>query len=424
MVIQLLHPAWLWGLLSLLIPIAIHLLHKRSKRVVMVGSLQPFRGGAPVQASSLKLNEIWLLLLRCLLLTLFVLLLAEPVVPQDKSSKEKYLFIAPKLSDKVNRDSLQAAGFALRLLQPGLPALTGNIGPDTTLFNYWDVFREIEKLEQAGDTVWLQFNPTLNRFWGRRPALNKIFLPLNSLSQPKEKHLARTLQLPVKQLLVQWWESRQTGWHLYSDTLSMADTIVVQREFTTKLNLEPIDTLQVVYQADAAGQAESKGWQLALQLIDSLLPHQAIVFTELDAAFAQLPKNTDVWIWQAEQAPPDAFLQKSSLIRILHKPGRGQQWFVLDKQDARLYFMQHALLEQMHQRERLANFIPQLQEVLLAARDEMNPPPVFMPESQWQVSKGAPQKATVKEAKASLAPFFWIALILIFILERWLSLRK
>ncbi|MBW3544638.1 MAG: BatA domain-containing protein [Bacteroidetes bacterium] len=424
MVIQLLQPIWLWGLLSLLIPTAIHLLHKRSRRVVMVGSLQPFRGGTPVQASSLRLNEVWLLLLRCLLLALFVLLLAEPVVPQGDSGEKKHLFIAPELSEKVNRDSLQAAGFALRLLQPGLPAFSANARPDTTLFSYWDVFREIEKLEQAGDTVWLQFTPTLDRFWGRRPALSKTFQLLNTPQKPKEKHLARVVQLPRQQLLVQWWDTGQAGWGLHSDTLAVADTATLHREFSTVLNIQPIDTLQVVFQADATGQAESKGWQLALQLIDSLLPHQAIVFTERAAASPQLPKTTDVWIWQAEQTPPAAFLQKSTLIRILHKPGKGRQWFVQDRQDARLYAMQHSLQKQGHKRERLALFIPQMQEILLAASDEIKLPPVIMADNQWQVRKGARQKAAIKEVKAPLAPFFWIALLLIFILERWLSLQK
>ena len=106
MVVQLLQPLYLWGLLGLLIPVAIHLLHKRSQRVLLVGSLQAFRGGTPVQARKLKPNELLLLLLRCLLLALFVLLLAQPYIYRPVDDEKKYFFIAPELTAGLSADSL------------------------------------------------------------------------------------------------------------------------------------------------------------------------------------------------------------------------------------------------------------------------------------------------------------------------------
>ena len=68
--------AWLWGLVALALPVAIHLLSRKEGRVVPLGSLRHLRETTSQQFRGIKLNEYLLLALRILLLILFVLLLA------------------------------------------------------------------------------------------------------------------------------------------------------------------------------------------------------------------------------------------------------------------------------------------------------------------------------------------------------------
>ncbi|MBP9924506.1 MAG: BatA domain-containing protein, partial [Cyclobacteriaceae bacterium] len=74
--IQFAQPIFLWALTALAIPIGIHLLSRKEGKVVKMGSLRHLRETSTQQFKGIKLNELLLLALRCLLIILFVGLLA------------------------------------------------------------------------------------------------------------------------------------------------------------------------------------------------------------------------------------------------------------------------------------------------------------------------------------------------------------
>jgi len=80
------NPTMWWGLLGLAIPIIIHLLSKRERHVVALGSVQFLEASESESARSLSLSQIGLLLLRLLLLGLICLLLAQPFLSEDKET--------------------------------------------------------------------------------------------------------------------------------------------------------------------------------------------------------------------------------------------------------------------------------------------------------------------------------------------------
>ncbi|MEJ0032271.1 MAG: BatA domain-containing protein [Bacteroidota bacterium] len=70
------NPSYLWALASLAIPIAIHLLSRKEGKVIRVGSLRHVEESNTSQFKSIRLNEILLLLLRCLMISLVVLFMS------------------------------------------------------------------------------------------------------------------------------------------------------------------------------------------------------------------------------------------------------------------------------------------------------------------------------------------------------------
>jgi hypothetical protein len=74
--IQFAQPIFLWALTALAVPIGIHLLSRKEGKVVKMGSLRHLRETSTKQFKGIKLNELLLLALRCLLIILFVSLLA------------------------------------------------------------------------------------------------------------------------------------------------------------------------------------------------------------------------------------------------------------------------------------------------------------------------------------------------------------
>ena len=422
--ISLLQPAMLWGLLGLLVPIAIHLLHKRSQKVIMVGSLQPYRGGKPVQARRLQLNELGLLLLRCFLLALFVLLLTQPILIKDRSVQKRYLFIAPELLGSLRADSLREAGFEPGLLQPGLPLLQEGAVADTSNYSYWDVFREIEGLADAGDTVWLHLDPRLYRFSGRRPALNTIFQPLAvSDVVESERTLAQLLQQPQEQVLLRWWEKEAQHWMLKQREISLLDTAKALEAFKASATLEVPDTLKVGIWSDADLRREARLWEQALNLIDSLQPATIFAVTQAEIGKEEVFNDLDVKVWLSKADPPAPFLQNKTGKKMILQKGNSNRWFIKDRAEPSLYHIKLLLTEQQNNRQRLADFIPALQQVLLSER-ELSNPPVLLSKAQWQPVHIPEKELKVKRQGEPLEQWILLFLLMILILERWLSLRK
>lgn len=422
MVVQLLQPMMLWGLLGLAVPLAIHLLHKRSQRVIKVGSLHTFRGGTPVQARHVKLNQTGLLLLRCLMLTLLVLLLAQPVVFKKEEQQKRYLFIAPELAAQLDADSLKAKGYEARLLQPGLPLLAGAVKADSSRYSYWDVFREIDMLKDAGDTVWLRFYPTLNRFSGDRPLLSKVYQPLAVPERKVQQHFIKAVQQPGQQLALQYWLPQQGVWKYQRKTVPAADSVSLKK-YSSFTAPQQQDTLRLVLHHSREYTNEAMHWTAALQIIDSMWQDRVIKLENISDPEQFPAKGADVWVWLSEAEPPAAVGEQNFATRFRLSKEKKLEWFAPDLQDHGLILIHHSLQDQRNNRSMLAAFLPALLEVLPNG-SAAGTPPILLSEMQWQPQKGTFIATAGREEGESFEIYFWVLLILVFIIERWLSLQK
>src|SRR5687767_2711962 len=110
-----LNPIWLWGLTGILIPIGIHLLSRKEGRTIKIGSVRHLENTHTKQFKSLRLNEILLLVLRCLLITILVFLLSGLHIKGTKKKGLQWLLVEKGLEHEPEFslliDSLQRNEF-------------------------------------------------------------------------------------------------------------------------------------------------------------------------------------------------------------------------------------------------------------------------------------------------------------------------
>lgn len=73
-------PLFLWGALAVAIPIAIHFWHQKQGKPLPWAAMQWLTEARQQQSRGLRLDNIWLLIIRCLVLLLLAILLAKPLL--------------------------------------------------------------------------------------------------------------------------------------------------------------------------------------------------------------------------------------------------------------------------------------------------------------------------------------------------------
>src|SRR5205823_15131954 len=133
------HPAYLWGLLAIALPILVHLFNQRRPRPLAFGAIEFVLRSQRQKARRLRLRQILLLALRCLLIAAVALALARPSLkprgveaaqtsgPQatalvlDASLSMRYRIGTRTLFEKARAEALSA----LERLGPDEPAAVG-----------------------------------------------------------------------------------------------------------------------------------------------------------------------------------------------------------------------------------------------------------------------------------------------------------
>jgi hypothetical protein len=171
-----LNPTYLWALLGLLVPIAIHLWSKKEGKTIKIGSIELLRESESKQTSSIQPNELLLLLLRIFIIALVVFLLAEPQIKlkTDKSAIT-YLIEPSLLTYDKSENILKSIDNVndIRLLTSGFPFLDDidleNIASKTP--NYWQLSTEIQNMDS--DSIVVFTKALASGFKGMRPSINK-----------------------------------------------------------------------------------------------------------------------------------------------------------------------------------------------------------------------------------------------------------
>jgi hypothetical protein len=170
----LLQPSYLWGLLALAIPIAIHLWSRKKVRTIKVGSTQFIVETKSKQSNSIQLNEWWLLALRCLIISTLVFILTEPHISKTPEQQNvAYVFEPSLLATEEGRARfVQIPTANRRLLKSGFPEWKRDedlIASDEVP-NYWQLARNMEDI--SADSIVVFVRAFAKAVKGKRPELN------------------------------------------------------------------------------------------------------------------------------------------------------------------------------------------------------------------------------------------------------------
>lgn len=181
---QLFYPIGLLALAGLVIPLIIHLWNVKKQRTLKIGSVSLLGESAQVTSKSYRITDWFLFILRCLLIALIAFLLAQPYLTQIIEAKSRGGWILvekskfPKLyqQERGSIDSLLkkdyeihdfGVGFALLSLED--TAVLKNEIPKNGIV-YTSLLNQLNTLVPSGTSVYLYTNRHLNRFGEKLPS--------------------------------------------------------------------------------------------------------------------------------------------------------------------------------------------------------------------------------------------------------------
>src|ERR1700761_6416722 len=187
-----LNPVWLFAIAAVVIPVAIHLWNIRPGKVLKVGSVSLINTASRKSSRSLKLLDVPLFFIRCLLLMVLALLLAAPLWQKKLlTNKVKGWILIPRgnlqvayTKFKTRIDSLTNAGYELHYFDRGFPKSDlkqvllhpkdSIVNTETQPANYWTLARQLDTLVTSTLPIYIFTPNQAAYFTGEKPqvALN------------------------------------------------------------------------------------------------------------------------------------------------------------------------------------------------------------------------------------------------------------
>lgn len=417
--IQFANPVWLWGLLGLLIPVGIHLLSRKEGKVIPIGSLRHLKESDTAQFSSIRLNEVLLLVLRCLLITLVVLMLAGTAITQTTASAEKWLILERGIEkEPMSRrliDSLSAQGFELRRLAKDFPLLKDTLGIDQSVPDYW-ALAEALAAKPGNEIVVLSYN-YVNGFTGKRQSI-----PANVrwiAHEPAPTHYVTKAVVAGNDSV--WIRKAQTSAEATVLTTSM------ERVTENEMPIDKGDTIAVSIFYETPFDRDAKIVEACLRAIQTVMPYKLVIDKKPVAQYEPAPSGWTIWL--ADQTPPAV---QTSLITYSACAGNVQP-VVLHGEQARVlcgpsrndtdWVITRRLTEGLALDENLSlTFASILLVDRYKANDEKDKRQLAE-KATWSV---APERET-HQASAGTAPldgYLAVILLLCLVTERWLSFNR
>ncbi|MBL7845385.1 MAG: BatA domain-containing protein [Cyclobacteriaceae bacterium] len=284
-----LNPIWLWGLTGLLIPVAIHLLSRKEGNVIRLGSVRHIMDSASARFSSIRLNEIWLLVVRCLLLLLIVFFLSELYFSSESINDKKWLVVEKGLERDADfvflMDSLQEQGFELRYLFEGFPLVDDDPEINGGV-NYWLLVQSLQA--EAVEQAVVLSNNYIKNFKGQR-----INLPDNIrwITKTPVQHEFELASIDKSEFI---WKRTGSSNGLKTH---FSTQILEGSQATGKA-----DTLSITLVSDNEFEYDKKIMLAALQAIQQTAP---FVFVIIDVAVSDYNpvRKADWVIWLSDQNP-------------------------------------------------------------------------------------------------------------------------
>lgn len=417
---------YLWGLLGLLIPIAIHLWSRKKVITIKVGSTKLLQSSEPKQTSSVKINEWWLLFLRLLIVLLLTLILSEPNIPGTEQRVKINYLIEPSLVTDNRMVSIldTLPKESLRLLKKGFPFWEESKQQDfEEVPSYWQLAHEMKTI--PADSIVVFSRGYLKGVKGARPVIQANTKWISVEPEGKEELVISATA--KKELEVLSAFNDESSLFFKKDTVSMESDAIEMNlskdsirlksgrnyQWMALQNNDPIrvgvianDTLveQIEY-LEAAYKAISKflNRPVEVQMIDDLNSVSTSDFEMLISLNKNVPKNYNGKILSFT---PDEFSAQ------LIKKGPSEKSFYLTRPlDSENIVSEH-LPEKLIA---LLDLNKNLEDRILESDLRV------LPETQLQPIRTSKIAKTNEALLFEVTPILWFLLLLILVVERILS---
>jgi hypothetical protein len=171
------NPIYLWGLVGLLVPLAIHLWSKKEAKTIKVGSIALLEESSSSQSRSIRINELALLLIRMMLVSTLVLLMAGPQRRTRVTKAPVAYLVEPSLLQNTGLRTVLDSLFnevPIYLLQDDFPLWEKEIlepSPFKNHPNYWQWAKRLEEL--PADSLVIFTEGLQKGLRGKRPQVSK-----------------------------------------------------------------------------------------------------------------------------------------------------------------------------------------------------------------------------------------------------------
>ncbi|PSL46230.1 putative membrane protein (TIGR02226 family) [Chitinophaga niastensis] len=437
--LHLLQPIWMLMTAGISIPVFIHLWHQRPGKVLKIGSIQLLQAASLRHARSWRISEWWLLLLRCLLILLLAFLLSKPVWQQPLTTRTQkgWVLMEPAAYPRFQPiiDSLLQTGYQLHTFDTAFSKtfIKELSSSDTVQMPYWQTLQYLPKKVPADFPVYLFTGNRLERFQGNRPtlALNLhwyTYTPADSVSNWN----AYTYSLRDDSIRIVKGYSSPGGTAYHDrDTIAAMDTAAVRitiyadkytgdarylyaamkavQQYTQRKII--ITTVQQIRQLPAS---QDWLWWLSDQ------PIPVSVKTSHQVKYATGKATTQTSLIAGTTIPVYKIIPTDDTTTALWKDGYGQ---ILLTNNYTLYTHLNPAWNGMVWSEAFPGRLLQL--LFPAEQDRIHDRRAIDPRQlQPLLVSGKEASAVLMQEDINLDKICWLLLLLVFCLERYLSLRQ
>ena len=428
-----LNSTYLWALLGLTIPIAIHLWSKKEGKTIKIGSIKLLNEVDSKQSSSIALNEFWLLVLRLLLITLLVFIIAEPQLTQKKNNASLTYIIEPsllhnseilKIIDTINTDE------PIRILKKGFPEIENY---QASLYKeeipqYWQLAKAMETL--SSDSIVVITSAHISKIKGARPNINKNieWLVINP-DLPAKTTLEAIQKENELQLLYIYGDNQYSSFEKENIPINSTTITLNQSKDSLKIKSEDGEQWLAIKSEEAIN---------ILLFYDNPLINEA---NYIEASFSAISKhlNHPIEINRTQDTSNLGFINYSIIVwlsdkpvvkiaskTLIHRPDNLAESLIVKGLDKNIFYLTRSLnteniveehlpeqlLKMLDLHRGLENRIAQLDKRVIAKQE-------------LQTSKSTIQTTKKELTILSISKWLWILLFILLIVERVIaSFRK
>lgn len=416
---QFANPIWLWALSGILIPVGIHLFSRKEGTVIPMGSLRYLRESPAARYRNIRLNEIALLLLRCLMVALPVLLLAGAEISWSPEPGRKWLLIEPgiEIHDDLKPliEKLENEGFQLRSLARDFPLLSDEtiVAPTD---NYWSAATQLV-CGDVDSVVVISYHYQRN-FRGERiampPCMKWFSYPAASTGS-----IAQTFSLGPDSVWIRKEHTSPFATHYETITASsraLPDSITVAEPETFKIT---------IFTGEGFGYDE-KVLRATLEAIQSVTPHKFEITTKETGQAGD--SETGIIFWLADE-PPSA---NGGNLAISYRPCHGENLPLLIASETAMphcaaaqngsWVITKRLSEEIALRE---HFAVRLARIMLPSSPNDNSDQRVLPEGMmWSQTKEPETGSMIRKETGKTGSFIIMLLALLLLAERVVAFKR